>query len=125
MRYGSNPAHLKEGDLMLEARIRRVRRRSHQREVVVKVTSSEVLRRLGNNLRTLHGLSVPERSAILLIMVRDPYFPTIHFRNAYNSDFNTLSVARICRILVIWRNIKVFRRRTRSMNVPLPGLDLV
>ena len=120
-----NPAHLKESDLVLEARVRRVRRGCHQREVVVKVASSEVLRRLRNNLRTFHGLSVPERSAILAITVRNPYFPIIHFRNTYNGDFDTLSVARIRRVLVISRNIEVLRRRTRSMNVPLPGLDLV
>lgn len=33
--------------------------------MVVKVARAEVLRSLGNDLRTLHRLSIPERGAVL------------------------------------------------------------
>ena len=53
---------------MLEARIRRVRLRRLQREMVEQMTTPYVRRCLGNDLRPFHGLSVPEGRAILSVI---------------------------------------------------------
>jgi len=95
-----------ESDLVLKSGVRRVRRACHEREVVVKVTSADVCRRLRENFGTLHRLAIPERCSI-------------------NRNFNSQRVAGISRVLEVGGDGKVFRRRARTVDVPLPWLNFV
>jgi hypothetical protein len=61
-------SHLEESNLVLELRVRSVGCRSGHRKVVVNVTGVDRGVGLGENLRTLHRLAVPERGAILMIV---------------------------------------------------------
>lgn len=60
-----NKKHLSQSNLVLEAGIRGVSRGGRQREVVVEVTSAQVRTSLRDNLRTFHGLTIPESSSVL------------------------------------------------------------
>ena len=89
---------------MLEPWIRRVRRGSHQREVVEKVARSEILGGLGDDLGTFHGLPVPERSSVLksIVAAIKTYVMGIITGNwIYDCDLDTLGITRIGRIFEV------------------------
>ena len=70
------------------------------------LAGAEVRGRLGDDLRALHRLAVPEGGPI-------------------DRGLDALRLACVRRVLVASADVEVLRRRTRTVNVPLPRLNLV
>jgi hypothetical protein len=109
---------------VLKARVRGVLARSGEREVVVEVARAEVRGRLRDDLRALHRLPVPERSAVLRACV-STRVTHAHPSGAHNGGAETLCLARVRRVLERGRDTEVLGRRARAVDVPLVRRDLI
>jgi hypothetical protein len=83
---------------MLEVRVRCICVFCLQREMVEQMTASEICLGLGDDLGSFHGLSIPERRAVLTaISFHSPSASVM----TYDRDPDALLITRIGRVLVI------------------------
>jgi hypothetical protein len=91
--------------------------------VVVEVTSAQVCTSLRDNLRTFHGLTIPESSSVLRNKLSSNVVDAINGTDDGRSK--TLSIGGIGRVLEAGRQTEVFTCGTTTVDVPLPRCDLV
>lgn len=87
--------------------------------MIVQVSSTKILRRLGNNLRPFHGLPIPERSTVLQIVVCLADFKKLGNprKQTHDRDLNTLCITGVSRVLEARRHVEVFCRSTSTVNI--------
>lgn len=96
--------------------------------MIYQSSTAQIRRRLWDQLRPQHRLSVPRRRFVLY---RQRYIISLPFsvqgldrRMPYYAYPNSLAVVR-CRILELWRQGQIPTRVTIAVNVPLVRLELV